>query len=186
MLLQIKNKLGVSLMIGYVLLVSLAVIMGGTMYVWMKSYVPSEGLECPEGASITMNEYFYNCSNLNIINITLENNGRFGIAGYFIKATNNQTQTLATLDLSAKVKQTDRIFKYSAKNAIIIVSGLMGDSNNNSFNPGDEIENSFDLTGIGQIYSIEIIPVRWQDQNNKLRFVSCGEASKYKEQIICS
>ncbi len=179
MLLQM-NKKGVSIMIGYILLVGLAVAMGGILYVWMKSYVPNESLECPEGTSLMVENYFYNCSNLSIINITLRNNGRFDIAGYFIRANNNSNQNLATIDLSRRLLRGKDEFYYSEKNSV-----LFNEGNENSFKPNDKTVNSFDLRGLGQINSIEIIMARWQEKDNKLWFASCSEESKYKETINC-
>jgi len=38
------NKKGISVIIGYLLLVSFAIIISGMVYVWMKTYVPTEKL----------------------------------------------------------------------------------------------------------------------------------------------
>lgn len=177
----IRGKLGVSIMIGYILLISLAVIMGGVIYAWMKSYVPQDKLECPEGTSISIKSYEYNCSTPEILNITIKNNGRFDIAGYFIHASDRAGQSIANLDLSKNLTDTGGVFKY--QNSITLSSG-----NNNSFVPNLETQNVFNTTGsgIGELKLIEITPVRWQkDSNNKLRFVSCGENSRAKEAISC-
>ncbi|MDP7520887.1 MAG: hypothetical protein QF567_01490, partial [Candidatus Pacearchaeota archaeon] len=52
MLLQIKNKRGISVMIGYILLISSLVVMGTIVYNWMKTFVPTETISCPDGVSI--------------------------------------------------------------------------------------------------------------------------------------
>ncbi len=180
MLLQ-TNKKGVSLMIGYVLLITIAVVMGGVMYAWMKSYVPTEELACPEGVSIIVTSHYYNNTDPNnaTINITIKNNGRFSFAGYYIKATNDPTQTLATIDLASRLIQTDsNLFKYA--NAVIL-----GGGNQNTFTPGNATYNLFNVSGMGKIETIELIPVRWQkDSNNKLRFLGCKDITKFKENII--
>jgi len=174
------NKFGVSIMIGYVLLIGMAVVMGGVMYAWMKSYVPQSDIECPEGVSLVINDYVYNCSN-STLNITLKNNGRFDIAGYYIKVTNNSEQTIATTDISTNLINTGgSMYKYSY--AVLFKAG-----NENSFNPNNETQNLFDVSKITNgVKRIEIIPVRWQKENNKLRFVGCGETTKFKESIVCS
>lgn len=175
------NKKGVSIMIGYVLLVSIAIIMGGIMYTWMSGYVPTEELECPDGVSMVVTSYFYNCSNTTL-NITIKNNGRFSIAGYYIKATNDSVQNLAAIDLSKwALKTQDDMYKFA--DAVVL-----GSANSNEFYPGNETENVFDISHLtGEIETIELIPVRWQrDENNKLRFLSCGDVTKYRELIDCS
>jgi hypothetical protein len=167
------NKKGVSIMIGYVLLVTSAVVMGVIVYQWIKTYVPTETLECPEGVSIFLKEYSYDCD-LKELNITLKNNGRFNVAGYFIHGTNDSTQELATIDLSS----------YTPLGKDKGGSVLFGTTN--SFEPSEGITSSFDLSNsdIGQLYSIEIFPVRFQEEKGKNRFVSCGNA-KIKETINC-
>ncbi|MEK0338028.1 MAG: hypothetical protein QQN41_11400, partial [Nitrosopumilus sp.] len=152
----------------------------GIMYVWMKSYVPQERLECPEGASLVLDEYSYNCSSLNTINITLVNNGRFDIAGYFIKAGDSPNQTIATIGLSTV------LINLRGKNPPAFSKAvLMGDLNDNALKPTQKVSDLFDLSGIGNITALEIIPVRWQREGNQVRFVSCGEVTKIEELVSC-
>ena len=169
----LDKKKGVSIMVGYVLLVTCAIIIGVVVYQWVKTYVPADALECPEGTSIFIKEYTYDCDNSEL-SLTLKNNGLFNTAGYFIHATNEEGQELATIDLS---------------NYTLLGEGKGGTvlfSTGNSFKPNDEETNIFELSGseIGQIYSIEIIPVRFQEEDGKNRFVSCG-GSKVEEKISC-
>jgi len=172
----LAKKKGVSIMVGYVLLVTCAIIIGVLVYQWIKTYIPADALECPEGVSIFIKEYTYDCtSGSEKLTITLKNNGLFNIAGYFIHATNDSNQTLATIDLS----------NYTALGEG--KGGTVLFSTTNSFKPNDEETNmTFNLgdSGIGQIYSIEIIPVRFQEEEGKERFVSCG-GSKVEEVLSC-
>jgi len=177
-LIKKNNKKGISIMVGYVLLVSLAIIMGGTIFLWMTSYIPNEELECPDQTSLLIKDYTYNCADPTKINITLKNNGNFNIAGYFIHASNKSDQTIATMDFSPYLVETPGVFLYGS-------SVLVSTGNNNSFKPNDEVKNVFNYTGGGTIQLIEITPVRWQMEENKLRFVSCGTISKAKETIVC-
>ena len=180
MLLQTKNKAGISVIITYVLLIGIAVILGGIMYTWMKSFIPAdEGLECPDGTNLAIESYEYNCSNLNNISLNLINNGRFDIAGYFIKASNISGYKIATIDFSQHfIKTNNDVSNFSGS---IVFSG----GNVNTFKPDEETTNSFNLAGLGQIYFIEIVPSRWQSVNSKLRYLSCGDSSKYQELISC-
>jgi len=176
MLLLVKmfKKKGISAVIGYILLITFAIIISALLYQWLRSYVPRESLECPDGVSLFLKDYIYDCTGENI-HITLKNNGRFNIAGYFIHATNRPDQKLATINL---IDYTDAEKGHGAI--------LLGDENNNTIEPGEEIGNDFDLTGsdIGRIYSLQIIPVRWQEAENRIKFVSCGKA-KIEEELIC-
>lgn len=178
---KLVNKKGISVIIGYVLLVGLAVVLGGIMYAWMKTYVPADSLDCPDGTSITLKSYSYACGT-NGINITLHNNGRFNVAGYYIKVNNISAQGIPSIDFSGRVSTMPGV-------AIFQGSVLLSQGNNNSFGVGDETSNFFNWTGYGygQIYNVEIMPIRWQkDKNNKLRYVGCGIDSKYEETLTCT
>ena len=76
-------------MIGYVLLVSLAIIMGGIIYTWMKTYVPKDALECPEGTSLIIKGYEYNCSHLFAIIRKTQNFTRLGVNLSLSRRVNN-------------------------------------------------------------------------------------------------
>ena len=77
----LRHKLGVSMMIGYVLLITFAMITGTLVYTWLKSYVPTEALECPDGVSVFMKDVV--CNNIGNgkynLSVELVNNGRFAI-----------------------------------------------------------------------------------------------------------
>jgi len=167
-----KNKKAISPLIGYILLISAAIFMSIIVYTWLKTYVPKTALECPDTTSIFIKNYLCDSDELQI---TFENNGKFSLAGYFIRATNSPEQELATIDLSSKLLEggvkVDNFISF-------------GGGNENTLGPNSEKTHKFNLTEIGSIYSIEIIPMRYQEQDNKMRFVSCGDA-KIKEELTC-
>ena len=172
-----KDKKAVSVMIGYVLLVSLAIIMGGLIYAWMKTYVPNEGLECPDGTSLMIKEYKYNCSDLSTINLTIKNNGRFDVGGFYIHVSNDSSVTLPTKDISLGCQQLNSSIVFPYQNSLIF-----SELSENDLAPGEEIELEFDVSTYTKIYYIQIMATRWQKQNKILRHVNCD---KYKEEINC-
>lgn len=177
-----RDKRGVSEMIGYVLLISLAVFMGGALFVWMKSYIPSEKLDCPDDTALSVTQYTYDCAGTpNRIDISLKNNGKFSIGGYFIKASYNENASVATTDLSQFYVNNQSSFVPTYNNAV-----LFGDIGKNGLEPGDGITNIYSLGGTTQIKFIEIIPMRWQKEDNNLRLVSCSDKSQIKEIIKCT
>lgn len=166
-----KNKRGISVMIGYILLVSFAIIISITVYKILDSYAKgAEGLEeCPEGVSLFMTDY--NCDN-GKLELTIINRGRFNIGGYFIHATTSPDQGLATEDLSRTIEGEIRI----SKNTVFFTE--------NSFEPNDEeVKHVFDLRKITEeeIYSIDILPVIVKDEE---KIISCRN-SKIKEILNC-
>lgn len=162
-------------MIGYILLISMAVAISIFVYGWLKTYVPNDLAECPDGTSISIKEV--NCLGMGenyTLNLTLKNNGRFNIAGYFIHATNESDQELATLDLSSK---------FIRGGTVLGSSILFEEGDTNAMIPNQEKEIIFEFNS--QIYSLEILPIRFQDMENKKRLISCGDA-KVREVISCS
>ena len=175
-----KSKKGVSVIIGYVLLVSLAIIMGLLVYNYLKTFVPKDGAECSEGVSIYLKEYY--CDS-NYLNITLKNNGRFDVSAYFIHASNSSEQKIATINLAENLIHGD-------VNGIVESQGMLHITYTNpkfinEFESGEEIITQFNLSSLNGLNSIEITPVRYQKIEHRLRAVSCGQA-KIKETLICN
>src|SRR3989338_315360 len=81
-----NTKKGVTELIAYVLLISLAIALSILVYNWLRFYVlPHEPKACPDGVSLIIQEY--SCVSGNI-NITVRNKGLFKIDGYLIKINN--------------------------------------------------------------------------------------------------
>jgi hypothetical protein len=169
------NKKAVSAMIGYVLLITFGIIMGVIVYNYLKTYVPKDPLDCPSGVAISLQDY--TCSG-NELNITLKNNGKFNFAGFFIHASNNTEQKIATIDLSQYLLEGPNM-AHKFQNAVILAMG-----SENTINPGRSTIYTFQNIP-PNIELIEIIPTRFQEQDEIRRFVSCSGA-KISEKIICS
>lgn len=94
----LSDKRGISVIIGYVLLISIAVIMSAVVYAWMKSYVPVENAECSDGVSVLFDTT--ECSEGKLI-VRIENNGLFNVDGMFLRASLKPIQEIATFDLTS-------------------------------------------------------------------------------------
>lgn len=181
MLLQMKkNKKGVSIVIGYILLVAISIVISIVVYQSLKTYVPTEAIECPDGTSAFIKDIYYNCVNSRL-NVTLKNNGKFSIAGYYIYVSNNSDEeALATTDISQDViENLEGQNKFG--NSVVFVLGENALTPNE---PGNVRMLSFDVSRYGTLYKIEIIPTRWQEIEGKERFVSCTDA-RIDEILIC-
>lgn len=161
------DKKGISLMIGYILLVSFAIIIGIATYTWIKTYVPAESLECNEGVSLLVKNAEFD-SETRELSLTLKNTGKFGIGGIFIHVKNNSNQETEIIDIS---------------NTLISGGEIQGNSTwfslteENSLLPNDEKTIVFQLDEkTEEPISVRVIPFRHQVFDNKRRFVSCGEA----------
>ena len=163
-------------MIGYVLLIAGIIALSAIVYVWLKSYVPREAIECPEGVSIFIKES--TCKEIDGIynlNFSLRNNGRFGVEGYFIKGSfDPEQQDIATKDISRN----------------ITVKGDAPEGAGIVLFPGGVLSPTQDLNGIEfefgavPISLIEITPVTFETIEGKNKLIACGNA-RVKEVIIC-
>jgi len=173
-----KNRKGVSSVIGYILLIGITMAISAFVYVWIKSYVPKDVQSCPDGTSVFIQEAYCKIKSDTeyVLNLTVENNGRFDVAGYFILATNAPNQELATVDLASKWGSG---VGYVASNAILFPEG----ESSNVIVPNQKVKTIFNLTE--PIYSLEITPIRFQTEENRQRLVSCGDA-KVKEIVSCT
>ena len=101
MLKQIKFKKGLSEIVGYVLLITFAVIMGAIVYAWMSSYVLTEKNECPEDVSLIVKSYTYNCfTPQEKLTIEFQNKGLFNIFAFKIRGSTDANKERATIELS--------------------------------------------------------------------------------------
>jgi len=175
-MLGFNNKKGVSIIIGYVLLIAFAVIMGAVVYSGLRTYVPTETVECPDGVSLFVQDSNY-CGNQ--LNLTIRNNGRFNVAGYYVLASNSSEQEQATLDISPYINRN--FYGRDWKNAVMFSS-----LEENSFNPGNQTTNVFDIpVSKGTIYSVSIVPARFQVQDNKERFARCANVKIVEKDFSC-
>jgi len=80
------GKRGISIVMGYVLLIVIAVAISGLVYSWMRFWVPTDdGAECPDSVVIVVKNL--NCEG-DSLNLTLENKGLFTIDGFILRVNN--------------------------------------------------------------------------------------------------
>ncbi|MBI2004394.1 hypothetical protein HYS72_02930 [Candidatus Pacearchaeota archaeon] len=167
-----KKKIAVSTMIGYILLITFAIVIAGVVYQWLKTYVPKEGIACPDGVSIYVSDSAYNDISKKL-ELTLTNNGQFSVGGIYIYYSNSSSQEIAVNDLS----------KFVPKPKQLNPGVILGTAGKNSFEPGGEDEVlTFDINGLTdqEIYAVEITPIRWQEEKNRISIVSCANAKTKK------
>jgi hypothetical protein len=171
-----KSKKGISIIIGYVLLVSFAIIIGVIVYAWMKTYVPQEEMQCPDGTSLFIKDLAYDCV-AHTLTINFLNNGKYDVGGYFIYATTSPGSQLADAEISsANMDNTAILRPLGVKFGIPVEK--------NSLAPGLEEEDDYNLTAIGDIHSIEVLPIRWQTKNRKMFLATCTYA-RLRENVSC-
>ena len=177
---QRKSKKALSVIIGYVLLIIFTITISIIVYKWLKTYVPQDEINCPGGTSLLIESYSYNCSS-NMLTLNIVNNGKFDVGGYFIYGTDSPEKELATIDLSKANTDNNSIIPTTG----IKFGGIVSEAKN-SLEPNGRETEIYNLTTIslGQIYSIEIVPIRWQTEKRRMLLVSCKN-SKIKKTIEC-
>ena len=181
-----QNKKAVSPMIAYILLVVGAIAMGGLVYQWMKSYVPADEVKCDDGVSVLIESA--NCvGSLQAgysLELEIKNNGRFSIAGVYVKATKDTEAKIATVDLT---DNENGIYFYGTSGGV----------------PPATKTNSFPTTDLENILSINFPPlmiptdekkgipnptygfyVEYKVVNNKNTEAFCGSA-QVRSLVVC-
>ncbi len=173
-----RGKRGISIIIGYLLLVSFAIILSSFIYIGLKTYIPTQELKCPEGVSLYLKEATCTGSPGDYdLDITLKNNGRFDIAGYYIYVANDLDQEIAVKSIGENLTGT---------NGTKFGSSVLFDNtgNLNSFDINEESGiHHFDLDE--EIYMLTIIPSRFEEIEGKSKYLICN-GGKLTEIIDCS
>jgi hypothetical protein len=176
---KVKSKLGVSIMIGYVLLVSIAMIIGAVTYAWMKTYVPADKLQCVDGVSMYLKRV--NCTKIGTdkvsLELTLKNSGRFGITAYY-GYVSNSVDKKPTIDISNYISSGGG--SAEGIQTIYFSTGL----GENNFKPDDEVVHTFEIDE-ADLVRIEILPGRIEEIKGKKKYAVCTDA-KVGEEIICN
>tara|TARA_Y100000310_G_scaffold341110_1_gene439188 strand:+ start:839 stop:1390 length:552 start_codon:yes stop_codon:yes gene_type:complete len=88
---RITRKKGVSLLISYVLLITIAVALSVLVYNWLRLYVQDSELEiCKDGITIVIQDYECLLPSGEVdgsLNVTIKNKGRFNIDGWALKVS---------------------------------------------------------------------------------------------------
>ena len=85
-----KNKLGISEMLSYVILISIAIALSVAVFVWMQSESNfNPPLDCQDGTSVIIENS--SCSG-NLLTLSLKNNGLFNISGVLVSVGNDSAR----------------------------------------------------------------------------------------------
>ncbi|MFH1710723.1 MAG: hypothetical protein ABH840_00255 [Nanoarchaeota archaeon] len=88
---MIRNKKGVSEMVGYVLLIVIAVSVSVMVYAYLRAYVWVDTETCDEGVGLVVEDY--NCNIIaHTLNLTIKNQGRHSVDGFIIHGNNESTR----------------------------------------------------------------------------------------------
>lgn len=93
------NKKAVSLMLSYVILVSIVIAASITTYIWLKEMAKTNKIiECEDGTYISISDY--RCRN-GVFNLSVKNNGRFNVYGILVFYSNDSNIAPSSFKLNA-------------------------------------------------------------------------------------
>ncbi len=185
-MLRLQNKRAVSEVIGYVLLVAITLSIAAIVFVSLKTFVPKDTVQCPEGITLTLSDnsctYTDATGSTQVqLNLNFTNTGRFSIDGYFIRASSGSEPDLIIHPLDSFFVAFDTGERVENKIAFTpIAEGLK---------PNGKQHHRFVITGsenqellVKKIGIIEIIPYQNSEQEDKP--IICGNA-RVLERITC-
>ena len=94
-LLQARNRRGVSIIIGYVLLVVIAIALSAIVYNYVKLTIPKDKPSCPPDTSLSFHNL--SCSGGNLY-VGLSNTGLFKIDAVYLRLNDQQTKKVSSLE----------------------------------------------------------------------------------------
>ena len=79
-----SDKRGISVIIGYILLISIAIGLSVMVYNWLLNYLPGETAECPDSVHLDLRSL--SCQGIHRqLNFTVRNNGHHTFDGFIVK-----------------------------------------------------------------------------------------------------
>ena len=176
-IMKINNKKAVSLMISYVLLVTIAIIMSIIVFTYLKTIANVEPvIDCKEGTSITIEDYICDVVK-GEISLIIKNNGRFNVDGFIATFGGNELRE-PTTKLILAMDQQNVLFTLDSR-----LPPFDPPTFNDALIPGETIEVNFSnkekkADGSSQVVDFNFLwNLRVQpfivDKETKLR-VACG------------
>ncbi len=144
---MMNNKKGLSEVVGYVLLVAMAIALSAIVYYFINSYLPKQANDCPQGLSIIITDYKCN-NNINHLNLTIQNKGLFDIDGFILKASNDSNLPAKSLDYINSTGGTSSGVVYFDKNFDLVLK------------PNEKYNQTFNYSHYGIINKIQVIPFK--------------------------
>ena len=161
------NKLGVSLMISYVLLIFITIALSIGVYIWLKDYaIVSEKTDCKEGTSLVIEKYMIEeDTEGEKMTFFVKNNGVFNVDGFLVTAGNNSKRVPMKLIESIQVGNLEGHFIFDP-----------------ALGPGGSEIAEFNVSGLDLIEIIQLQPFILSE--NELTRVYCEDALIKQDVII--
>ena len=167
-----KNKKGVSEIIGYALMIAMAVSMSAGIYAWLRTKVPKAVEKCPEDVSLEITSIEFILRNATIV-LDLRNRGLFSVNGVTVRLKQGakicKIRTLSCANCTRFVPGQDQVIfiqKLEPSEIRNLSVGYFTDSN----------------TGCPYPTEIEIVPLRVVGEDQEA-IISVCENAIFKEKL---
>ena len=157
---RVKNKKALSEIVGYTLLIVIALGMAAGVYSFLKVYIPKEKPDCGEDVKLIIEDY--SCSGGNIL-VTIRNNGLFRADAAYIRLGPQTTKIKNQLNLGDDV--------YLSQPG----------SNTTGLDPGKSFSKSYPISLAPGTYVLEVQPAVIKD-----RVLLLCEKAMISQTVECS
>lgn len=94
------NRKGISVIVSYVILISIAIALSIMVYAWLRFYVePGNSVQCPDSISLIIKDYscvMDNGLHVGELDVSVQNKGLFNISGFTFKFSERDGAEIAT------------------------------------------------------------------------------------------
>lgn len=167
---SLLNKKGVSIMVGYVLLISIAVALATAVFFYLKLYLPDDKQDCYQDIDLVIDEASCKIgatgsTNPSNVSINFTNKGLFSVDGVFIK-----------------IGELDRTFKQTLNRPDEVLMSRCNGLNERNLKPGATFCKTYDYpSGTTGVKEISVQPFIWVEN----KAVLCPDAIVSKK-IVCN
>lgn len=161
------NKRGVSIMVGYVLLISIAVALSTAVFFYLKLYLPSDKQECYQDIKLVIDSVsckIASSSRDSTVSINFTNKGLFSVDGVFIK-----------------IGEPNRLVRETLNNPDDVLKSRCNGPTETSLKPGATFCGNYNYpSGTTDIKEISVQPFIWV----KNKAVLCPDAV-VSQKVLC-
>jgi len=182
---MIKKK-GMSVIIGYVLLIAFGLVIAILVYQNIEKMIPKELTTCEDGLSLNIKKMNFQDG---ILNLTIINSGKFYVDGYYLKSSIDSELETATKDITSWLDKM--LSKQSNQGSILFQSkGVIyfDQSGTEKLGLGAEVIHIFSEQKCDEgitldgIKFLELIPIRFEKVGDQAKMAVC-ENAKIKETV---
>jgi len=164
------SKKAVSLMVSYILLISIALVVSVGVYAWLRAVANVEPpITCKDETTVIIESYDCTSGDEGGIDLIIKNNGRFNVKGIILTVGNDsvKTPTTSLLNIDPKIKKLEghHFFVVEDVNGIEVPELAPGESTTASFTNKIKDEKIVDFE---YVRTVKLQPFVSDEEDNKI------------------